>query len=144
METYVLTPLQTKDHAIKEINRMFFKFVWNDKGNLIEREVIINEYSGGGLKMINITTFNKSLKATWIKKYPNTENSSKWIFFFYLELAKYGGYTVFKGNLDKKDIDNLNIEDPFVREVIEIWSETFFEKGILSKDHFLVLPLWQN
>ena len=65
-------------------------------------------------------------------------------FFFYLELAKYGGYAVFKGNVDKKDIDNLNKEDPFVREVIEIWSETFFEKGILSKDHFLVLPLWQN
>ena len=94
--------------------------------------------------MINITTFNKSLKAIWIKKYPNTENSSKWNFFFYLELAKYGGYAVFKANLDKKDIDNLNIEDPFVREVIEIWSETFFEKVILSKDPFLVLPLWQN
>ena len=82
METYVLTPLQTKHHAIKEINRMFFKFLWNDKGNLIKREGIINEYSGGGLKTINITTFNKSLKATWIKKYPNTENSSKWNFFF--------------------------------------------------------------
>ena len=64
--------------------------------------------------------------------------------FFYLELATCGGNAVFKGNLNKKDIDNLNIGDPFVKEVIEIWSETFFEKGIVSKDHFLVLPLWQN
>ena len=38
-------------------------------------------------------------------------------------------------------MDNLNIEDPFVKEIIEIWSETFFEKGIVSKDHFLSLPL---
>ena len=51
---------------------------------------------------------------------------------------------VFKGNLDKKDIDNLKIEDPFVKEVIEIWSETFFEERIVSKDHFLSLPLRQN
>ena len=89
---------------------------------------MINDCSEGGLKMIDITTFNKSLKATWIKKYLNTENCSKWKVFFYLELATYGGNAVFKGNLNKKDIDNLNIEDPFVKEVIEIWSETSLRK----------------
>ena len=123
---------------------MFFKFLWNDKGDKIKRKVMISDSSEGGLKMIDITTLNKSHKATWIKKYLNTENCSKWKVFFDLELATYGGNAVFKGNLNKKDIGNLNIEDPFVKEVIEIWSETFFEKGIVSKDHFLALPLWQN
>ena len=33
-------------------------------------------------------------------------------------------------------IYNLRIEDPFVKEIIEIWSETFFEGKIVSKDHF--------
>ena len=141
---YILAPWQTKHHAIKEINKMFFKFLWNDKGDKIKCKIMINDYSEGGLKMIDITSFNKSLKATWIKKYLDTENCSKWKVFFNLELGKYGGNTVFQGNLNKKDIDNLNIEHPLVKEIIEIWSETFFEKEIVSKDHFLSLPLWQN
>ena len=49
-----------------------------------------------------------------------------------------------KGTLIKKDIDNLKIEHPFLKEVIEIWSEAFFKEKIVSKDYFLSLPLWQN
>jgi len=95
-------------------------------------------------KWLILQLLTNPLKLLGLKNTRIQKTVANGFFFFYLELAKYGGYTVFKGNLDKKDIDNLNIEDPFVREVIEIWSETFFEKGILSKDHFLVLPLWQN
>ena len=39
---------------------------------------MINDFSEGGLKMIDIASFNKSLKATWIQKYLNPENRSKW------------------------------------------------------------------
>ena len=38
----------------------------------------INDYSEGGLKMIDIASFNKSLKATWIKKYVDSGNRGKW------------------------------------------------------------------
>ena len=62
---YMLTPLQTKHQANKE---MFFKFVWNYKGDKIKRKIIINDYSKGGLKMIDITSFNNSLKALWMRK----------------------------------------------------------------------------
>ena len=48
--------------------------------------------------------------------------------FFNLELRKHGGSTwSSKGTLiKKKDIDNLKIEHPFVKEVVEIWSEGTF------------------
>ena len=49
---------------------MFFKFIGNDKGDKIKRKIMINDYSEGGLKMIDIRPFNKSLKAIWIKKIP--------------------------------------------------------------------------
>ena len=39
------------------------------------------------------------------------------------------------GNLNRKDIDKLKIEDPFIKEIVEIWSDTFFERKIVSKDH---------
>ena len=48
------------------------------------------------------------------------------------------------GNLNRKDIDKLEIDDPFIKEIAEIWSDTFFERRIVSKDHFLSLPLLQN
>ena len=35
-------------------------------------------------------------------------------------------------------------EDPHIKIIVEIWSDTFFEGRIVSKDHFLSLPLWQN
>ena len=141
---YVFSPLQTNHEVIKEINKLFFNFLWNDKGDKIKRAVMINDYPNGGLKMIDVVSFNKSLKASWIKKYLDSENSSKWKAIFNLELGKYGGKAFFKGNLNKKDIDKLSIDDPFVKEIIDIWSDTFFEGKIVSKDHLLSLPLWQN
>ena len=49
----------------------------------IKRNVMINDFSEGGLKMIDIESFNKSLKSSWIKKYLDPENSSSWKFFFF-------------------------------------------------------------
>ena len=48
------------------------------------------------------------------------------------------------GNLNRKDIGNLTTEDPFMKEIEEIWSDSFFERKIVSKDHFLSLTLLQN
>ena len=52
---------------------------------------MINDYPKGGLKMIDIDSFNRFLKATWIEKYLDTENQGGWKSFFDLELRKYGG-----------------------------------------------------
>lgn len=86
----IFSPLQTKHQAIKEINKLFFKFLWHDKRDTIKRTAMISVYPEGGLKMIDITSFNKSLKATSIKKYleSDIESRSKWKVFFNLELEK--------------------------------------------------------
>ena len=76
---YILSPIQSSP---EEINTIFYNFLWNGKGDKIKRNVMINNYSQGGLKMIDILSFNKSLKATWIKKYLGTENRGSWKFFF--------------------------------------------------------------
>ena len=67
---------------------MFFNFLWNDKGDKIKRNIMINDYSKGGLKMIDIASFNRSLKATWIKKYLHKENCGSWKSFFDSELEE--------------------------------------------------------
>ena len=49
-----------------------------------------------------------------------------------------------KGNLNLKDTKDLKISDPFVREILENWSEVCFEEAVTYDDHFSSLPLWQN
>ena len=66
---YILSPLPTNHRVVKEINNIFFKFLWDGKGDKIKRDVIIGNYSDGGLKMIDLYSFNKALKSTWVKKY---------------------------------------------------------------------------
>ena len=104
---YIFLPLQTNHEAIKEINTIFYKFLWNDKGDKIKRKMI-NDYSEGGLK------------ATWIQKYLDPENRSKWKLLFHSELERNGGEAILKGNLNKKDVNNLKISDLFVKEILVI------------------------
>ena len=82
--TYILAPLVTNHKIVKEINDIFYSFLWNNKGDKIKQSVMINNYESGGLKMIDISSFNKSLKTTWIKKYLDKSNRGKWKDFFEL------------------------------------------------------------
>ena len=63
--TYILAPLATNHEIIREINDLFYSYLWNNKGDKIKRSVIImSEYEKGGLKIVDMATFNKSLKTT--------------------------------------------------------------------------------
>ena len=137
---YVLSPLHTNAKVIKEVNKLFFSFLWNGRGDKIKRDIIINDYSNGGLKMIDIQSFTKSLKATWIKKYLDEGNQGKWKYFFFdLELQRHGGSIVLTSNVNKKDtIENLKIKNCF------IWAEVNFEDHIMSEKQFLEQMLWYN
>ena len=55
------------------------------------------------LKMVGLSSFNKSLKTTWIRKYLDKSNHVKWKEFVELDLEKYGGNLIFTGNLNKFD-----------------------------------------
>ena len=57
--------------------------------------------------MMETDSFSKSLKATWINKYLDEKNKSKWKFVFDLELESFGGKTVLTGNLNMKDTKTL-------------------------------------
>ena len=52
--TYILSPSSTNQCAVDEVNTLFFKFLWNGKGDKIKRDIMISEYEDGGLKMIHI------------------------------------------------------------------------------------------
>ena len=111
---------------------MFYNFLWNDKGDKIKRNIMINDY---------FASFNRSLKATWIKKSLDTENCGSWKSFLDSELEKYGGEVTLTGNLNIKDNRNIiKVSDPFFKEVLEIWSEANYEESIMSDYHLRSSP----
>ena len=106
---------------------------------------MINDYSNGGLKMIDLFSFNKSLKTIWIKKYLDKTNLGKWKLFFERELGRYGGEAVFLGNLNKTDIKHyFSSTNIFINEILMIWSEVNYTDNISSLQHYQSQPLWNN
>ena len=56
------------DSIINEINKECFQFLWNDKPSKIKKSVMIKDYSEGGLGMIDLQTFDKALKLSWMRR----------------------------------------------------------------------------
>ena len=73
---YILSPLQSSPEAIKESNTFFLQIVcfFNIRINKvykIKRNVMIKDNSQGGMKVIHLASFNKSiLKDQWFKNQP--------------------------------------------------------------------------
>ena len=55
------------EQTIKEINNIFFEFLWNGPAK-IKQNVVIKQYCEGGLKMVNLKAFINSMKLTWLRR----------------------------------------------------------------------------
>ena len=130
---YILSPFPTNHRTLEESNSIFYDFLWDGKGDKIKRDIMISDYENGGLKMIDIKSFNKALKSTWIEKYLDKGNHGNWKLFFDLELKEYGGSDIFRVNLNKKDLRRYKISDTFITEILQLWSEINFD-GIIDSN----------
>ena len=65
--TYLLQNTFNPKEYLNTLNSLFFKFLWSNKSEKIKRKTLIGKKLNGGLDMIGIHTFSKSLKVKWIK-----------------------------------------------------------------------------
>ena len=87
--------------------------------------------------MIDVITFNQSLKVSWIKKYLDPTNRGNWKFVFDEMLKKHGRDASFSCNVHKDDIPMLGmlgITNPFVREVLQTCEELHFSNVAVITD----------
>ena len=103
---------------------------------------MIDDLGAGNLKMIDISSFNKSLKITWIKEYLDNNNKGKWKIFFDVDLKKHGCQSFFSYNLNVRDTLSTITSDTFLKQLLGIWAEVNFEPEIISREHFLDQHLW--
>ena len=55
----------TPEHIIKRLNTILFKFLWRSKDK-VKRIKVIQDMKNGGLNMIDLQSFIKSLIASWV------------------------------------------------------------------------------
>jgi len=62
---HILSPLQTDHHIIKYLREAFYRFLWDGKPVKIKRDILINGYDKGGLKMIDLSLFHIKSQKTY-------------------------------------------------------------------------------
>ncbi len=65
---YVASVIHTPDIVFKEVKAIIPDFIWDGKPSRIAYDVLIQSIGKGGLKLMNIKTKVKSLKAVRVKK----------------------------------------------------------------------------
>jgi hypothetical protein len=82
--------LNTPQNVLIEINKTMFQFLWNNKQDKVKREVMCQDYSLGGLRMVNIYSMDKALRLSWIGRLLRSGDENwKWIPEYFFRM--YGG-----------------------------------------------------
>jgi len=112
--------LRKASSCCQEIHQLLYNFLWDGRGDKIKRSVMLNRRKDGGLKMLDIQSFNHALKSKWVKKYLDDNNQAKWKLFSDFLIEQHGGKLLLTGNFKQANVAGLNIQDSFAKEVIEI------------------------
>ena len=97
-----------------------YSFIWDSKPDKVKRKLIQN-YSKGGLKMLDIDLFINSLKCSWIKRLFDENNLGQWKLFYLNKINKLGGKIVFESNLDEQKATELFPKNKFLQDIIISW-----------------------
>ena len=138
---YPFTVLPNPSNEIlKEIESEMYKFIWNNKPDKIKRNKLKQSYINGGLKMVDLTSFLRSIKASWVKRLLLNNNIS-WKSFIGMQLKPYGGNLVFQCTPNKKDVEYICQTNLFLLDVMQAW---FDIKQISDKEYFGKSIIWNN
>ena len=108
--TFVCSVLNTPDTFSTEVNKLIIDFVWKYKNPKIKKSTLIKSKENGGLKMIDFTLFDKTLKICWIR-HLCSEGNQLWKLVPLRYLSNVGGTFLFQYNYDVIHL-NLNQKLP--------------------------------
>ena len=119
---YVASMIETPNLVVQRLNNVFMNFLWGGKRSKIRKEIIVQKFEKGGLQMINIDAFIKSLKCRWVNRLVNAGDET-WKAIIEHHFREFGGCKlIFNYNLDKKGLVYITRNMPcFYREVIMNW-----------------------
>ena len=129
-----------RENLIRELEKLLFSYIWNRKNDRIARKTIIQDYKHGGLRMVCVRSFIKSLKVTWIRRILHAAESISWYRLLFdmlplhFKLFTNLGNELLKNNLNK-------ISNRFWKDVFQSYYDL---RKLVEKDNHLFEPLWYN
>ena len=144
---YPASILTISDDIVKQIKEIVYEYLWKGKRDRVKRTAISNDIERGGLNMIDIDNFLRSLKAAWIPKIVNMKG--KWCDYFYqtCKQIKLPPSYVFKTTVRK--IENFPLYgafSPFYQDVILSFNKCKTIKPLETLNVYDIIqqPLWGN
>ena len=126
MFTYLFQSIYVPDYVLNSINKQFFDFLWGEKREKIKRNTLIGDIREGGMKMIDIKLFVKSIKVSWVKRLMLTDDDSNWQEITKFYLNQYGKkLLIFYMNFDSiKFLPKIKHKlPPFYSDILKVWIE---------------------
>ena len=118
---HVMSIIPVSSTYIKDIEKILYNFLWNGKKGIIKRSSLVLDYEEGGLKMIDVGSFEKGLKIAWVKRLMTA--NGKWQSLAKRMIGKE--YSSFMFQLDQKSLNEISktISNAFWKQVIKAWGE---------------------
>lgn len=124
---FVMKSIIIPKHVLDQINTIFYRFLWkqqlNDKKAFekVKRVVMGNEYDRGGLKMLEMNTFQDSILLEWAESYLSPKYGD-WKDLVNIFFKDVGEKAAFKSNLSSKNFKGLKlIPSTFWKSVLVKW-----------------------
>ena len=140
--THILSALPNpSDKLIKDLNAMFFTFIYGSKRNPVRRRRLCQSIDENGLSMIDTGSFIQSLKMKWVKRFVKGSKST-WYTLIPLKLQREFIWNY--GVVALKEVAK-SIANPFWKDVVTIWmhfsnlfdipAENISNENIFHSDH---------
>ena len=127
------------NELIKELEKMFYKFLWNSEPDRIKRRIIIKNTTGVGLRMVELKSFIKALKVSWFRRILQQTGTGGWkelAFINFTEIFSFGG--VYAAKLSSE------FQNPFWKDLMQVWSDFCKAVPFENIKQILICPLWHN
>ena len=122
---------------LNEIEKMATKFVWRNKRHQVNKKILCQKFRHGGLDMINLKSFDYSLKIAWITK---LQTDPEW-----LEFATHA-------NIDRLILTDITyhvkllikVKNPFWSSVIQAYTNWYSTAKTVLTISPSFTPIWGN
>ena len=135
---HIFTSLpEPSPRILNELNILFRTFIWHGKTPKVNKHLIIQDFTNGGLKMVDIQAQIHALKISWIKRLLTTDGD--WQELFKTEHSEFPLW-----ELDKRSLltYSKSIHNQFWREVCRDWASLIDFPSTTSD--FLATPIWNT
>ena len=127
------------NELIKELEKLFYRFLWNSGPDRIKRKVIVKNIECAGLRMVEIKSFIKALKISWLRRIRQQSDASSrkdLSCINFSQLFSVGGCYAAKLSAD--------LQNPFWKDLLHVWAEFCNILPVENIGQILESPLWYN